>query len=115
MSSLITENSKNYFNESNDRYFEKGFLDHIEDHLEYIRNNNRTTTIPIMKVEAVRYIADLDGLLKNKEIPYKLWFTTMRLNGFYAPTDMHEEVTSLLIPSQVTFDELMDKYKRYTD
>lgn len=80
----------------------------IEDHLDYLKQNNRSTPISIAEKDLHKYEYDLFGLLVEYELPRHLHWIVMRLNGMTSPDQFTELNTSLLIPDPSEIDRLKD-------
>jgi hypothetical protein len=79
-------------------YYDDGFRAVIEDHMTYLRSHPTTTTIAIDPNEAYRWVADLFGLLGSRGIPAYMHWIVMRMNHLNAPTEMDENIRTLMVP-----------------
>lgn len=89
-------------------YYTVGFRQLIEDHLEYLKQNNRSTLISINQKDLHKYEFDLIGLLKEYRLPRHMHWIVMRLNGFTSPDQFNESITSLWIPDPSEIERLKD-------
>lgn len=87
-------------------FYTPDFRQLIEDHLEYLKTNNRSTRIQINDKDLHKYEYDLIGLLLEYKLPRHLHWIVMRLNGFTSPDQFTELTTSLLIPEPSEIDRL---------
>lgn len=80
-------------------YYRDSFHAVIEDHLAFLRSHEDTTIMDLQPNEAYRWTADLFGFLNSKGVPSYLHWTVMRMNGMTSPTEMDENVRTLMVPS----------------
>lgn len=78
----------------------------IEDHLDYLRNHESTTTVSIEPQYAFKYQYDFIGLLNYMNFPAHLHWTLMRINGMYRVEDYTSDMLKLIVPSTSELDRI---------
>lgn len=91
-------------------YFEHDFLNMIEDHLTYLREN-KITVEAVSNLQSIKYQGDLYGLLDNLGYQKKYHLAIARVNGFKNSNDFSGEETQLIIPDISYIDILRQIYK----
>jgi predicted NBD/HSP70 family sugar kinase len=79
-------------------FYDDAFRAVLEDHMTYLRIHPGTTTMAVDPNEAYRWIADLFGLLGSRGVPAYMHWVVMRMNNLTSPTEMGENIRTLLIP-----------------
>ena len=89
-----------------DAYYTDSFRNAIEDNLEGLIND--TTTLPRTVAPDVGLANKYDffGLLTEMGIPMAYQWTTMRMNGYQAPSDYQGDVLTILVPSTTVVDNI---------
>lgn len=87
-------------------YYNELFRVEIESHLTYLRHHNETLPVEITPTEAYRFEGDLTGLLLEKGVPKYLHWTVMRINDMTSVTEVSEEITFLLLPSESVVENI---------
>ena len=90
--------------------YEKGFLDLLEDHLQYLRSLSSTKTITLDPSMVLVYAGDFYGYLNEVGIAKQYHWIIMRLNGYFSPAEFDGQKTLFLVPEQKEIDRLIMPY-----
>jgi len=91
-------------------YYTVEFKRVLEDHLDFIKQHSTTTSIAVNPALAFKHEYNLSGYLLAIDIPLKLHWLVMRLNGFFSDTDFIN-VAVLHIPSDRTVQQIKQLYE----
>jgi hypothetical protein len=94
-------------------YYEQGFRNVFEDHLEYIKKNKQTniTTVTVDENTGARFAGDFRGLMLAVNVfPHLHWFN-MRLNGYSSCSDYDGSQLTLELINENLIKELTRTYK----
>lgn len=87
-------------------YYSAKWRNTIENHLVYLRNHAQTRVVPTTELVAYRSRWDLHSLLTEMKIPEKHFWVIMRVNNLNNPTEFHEDITSIIVPSSSAIEQL---------
>lgn len=87
-------------------YYTEAIMNMLEQHIPYLLQGNRTTTIQVEVQRAHQYEYDFYGLLLTFNIPRWMHWITMRLNGMTSPDEYRATMTSILIPDSTVLERL---------
>lgn len=91
-------------------YYDPAFRAILEDHMQLLRLNAKTTTQEVNGMDALRYAGDLYGYLTYNKLPQFLHWVILRMNDFTTPFAFDETVRSLLIPDAGVIDGIKQQY-----
>ena len=95
---------------NNVAYYEQDFRQVLEDHLAYIKAKNNKT-LAVDPLTALRYKGDFFGLLNTFGVqPFMQWIT-MRVNGFVSPTDVTEEIRTVVVIEPAVIRTIFNTHK----
>lgn len=95
-----------------DNYYEEGFIELIEQHLNYFRQSGNYDTIIILDQEGYKYEGDFYGLLNSKDISPNLHYAAVRLNNMRASSDYTGAPGTFLIPNSSVLNTLVKIYNQ---
>lgn len=91
-------------------YYDDKFRAVLEDHLTYLRNHPKTTTVTVSPVDAFKYEGDYYGLLTTLNIPYHFHWLIMRLNGHRSPFSGNEKETQVIVPAESVIEQIRQSH-----
>jgi hypothetical protein len=102
----------NLTTEEVDNDFYRGDLRNVlEDHLTYFRTHPNVGVLELEPALVYKYIYDLYGLLKYKNVPPQYHWLIMRMNLMSNPYEMPENLTTLLIPPYQEVELIKNTFK----
>lgn len=93
-----------------DVYYDPGFRNLLEAHLEWLKVHPQTRTVAIDTGSAHKHQYDFTGLLMEYGVPRHLCWLTLRLNGYANPNEFTEGRETILIPSEGLISQLTIGY-----
>lgn len=90
--------------------FDGEFKQMLEDHLASFISRS-SSVIEIDNSERVRCRGDFYALLTEKAVNRRLFYLTLRINGYADPVEYKGELSEIVIPDQALFESLLQKYK----
>lgn len=112
MSSLLSSPNNSIFNQNIRLYFEKGFIDLVEDHRLYLLSQTDNSTVAVSPLEIEQFGFRIMELFKRKRINEKAWSMIMVMNGIIDNQSYPSGLTQLIIPSSDSIEYLRQLYKR---
>ena len=88
----------------------EGFRNNIEDHLEYLKANTTTETIPVSGLQEIKYQGDFYGLLSDLKVNQDIHWITMRVNDMHSPVEFSGGMDVIKLPSRITLKKLLGRY-----
>jgi hypothetical protein len=89
-----------------DIYYNPSFMRVLDDHMTYLRQHPKTTTMTVQPIQAARYRFDLRGLFIELAIPAQFHYVVMRMNQLTSFQDVPETLTDLLVPDETVVTTL---------
>lgn len=91
-------------------YYDPGFRNVFEDHLNFIINNGSYNIETIDANTAARYAGDWRGLMISMTVqPYLHWFN-MRINGYNSTTEYNKNILEIKIIKDNAIEKLRQGY-----
>lgn len=81
-------------------YYSDSFLKVVEDHLTYLREHNKTFSLPVTPLQASQYRFDLRGLLNELGVSPRYHYIVMRMNYMTSFDQVSEDLIGLLVPDE---------------
>ena len=94
---LINESGNNAY------YYAREYRVQLEFYLDYFNNSNKTIIAAVSNRDQYNYKADFFGYLSAKNIPTKMHYLTMRMNGMVSPLDFGPGVSTIKVPNETEF------------
>lgn len=92
-------------------YYDEGFRQLIEDHLEYLRQHPLTEVIDIDPQTAYKGHGDLISVLQDYGVERRLHWIILRVNGYSSPMEYRQDHLLLKVPSTEVIDGLMRTFR----
>lgn len=92
--------------DGSDEYYNEHFRNCIEDHLQYLNKDGNYTVVNFDNGTAYKYENDFIGLLISLNIPKRLHWITLRLNGLTSPIQYDGTVNFVKTPTESILEEL---------
>lgn len=89
---------------------DSAFKQMLEDHLSTFMVRS-TDILELTPGQVVRCRGDFYAILTENSIDRKLFFITMRINGYHSPTDYEGTKNTITIANRQLFETLLQKYK----
>jgi len=83
-----------------------GFRKVLRDHTPLMLKNGQYTTIKVEPAQADKWVGDLPGLLSELNVPSRLWWPTMIMNGLDVAWADIGSVRLLNVPSESVIQQL---------
>lgn len=83
----------------------------MEDHMTYLRHHESTQPIVVDPVDAYKFEFDLFALFNRYHVPYDLWWVTMRVNDYTAPTDYRGDILVFYVPSKDVISRIIQAHR----
>lgn len=87
-------------------YYQSAFRDVIEMHLPLMLKTGRFTIQDIEPSVAYKNENDFYGLLNDFLMDVNLFWPTLRINGFYEPSEYPADKLAIIIPDSAYLDQL---------
>lgn len=91
-------------------YYDVGFRNMLEDHLEWLHEHANTQQVEIEDPQIIKHKGDFYGLLTELSIPAHLQWLILRINGFMDPAEYDGSLKLVTVPSDTTVDRLRLRY-----
>lgn len=102
--SLMTNPGHPYF-------YEEGWRNLIDQHVEYLLNQPRTVVQNIDPKLGYRFESDLRGYLAQIKVSPHLFYIVLKMNGFKDGSEFGEQTGTLYLPDEQDADKLMAIYR----
>lgn len=91
-------------------FYDQNFRNVIEQHLEYLKSNGRSSTFTVEPKDAYKYEADFFGLLTKLQVRPQYQWIALRLNDMHTPTEYRMEQTTILLPNESQIEKIRSTY-----
>ncbi len=91
-------------------YYSAGFIQTIEDHLSFLRQDAAIRTVVVTEHQNVKYEGDFYGLLDDCGIDKKYHQIVLRVNGFDNSSDYDGELEYFITPDFSEVEEIKSLY-----
>ena len=91
-------------------FYEEKFLQLIEDHLDVLRQSEKTTSADVAAMLSTRYAHDFIGFLNYLQVPNETHPIVIRMNGLKSAEDFDSNFTTILLPHQDDVEQLRQAY-----
>lgn len=92
--------------------YSDGFKIMVETHLNNIRSNANTNSIPLTEEEINKNLYDFYGYLKSINIKMEYWWIILRVNNMHSPDEFDFDKRVIQIPSTRTLDNIKQLYRQ---
>lgn len=93
----------------NNAYYDIGLMDHLEQHLGYIKDQG-LTLVTIKETVAYKHEGNFYGILHELNIPANLHYITMRINDLLNSGDYDGYDTTIKLPEYGIIEQLKAQY-----
>lgn len=83
----------------------------IEDHLQYIINDNATEIEEIPSDIAHKHHGDFYGVLRAMGVDASMYWIIMRVNGYTSPMQYTDDRTTVLVPSSAMINNIITTHR----
>lgn len=93
-------------------YYEKGFYNVVEDHLQWLQDPANSEVHQVSGMEAHRYYGRFYAYLRDvvgKDTP-QYYYPILRVNNMKNPMEFDQKWHHVMIPKDGVMDTLMEKY-----
>lgn len=91
-------------------YYDDGFRNTLESHLEYLRNHANTRKFILEPHIVHRYEFDFFGLCAASRIEDHFHWLVMRMNNLHVPTNFPSDISEILVPDPSVVEQIRQVY-----
>jgi hypothetical protein len=87
-------------------FYDAGFRNVIEDHLEILKTKGQIQNVPIDPHDAYKFEYDFYALLAKHAVPAHMHWIVLRVNDMTTPTEFRSDRLTLLVPDSAQIEKI---------
>lgn len=105
---------KHEVNSGSSIHYDAGMRRYLETYMGWLRDHERTVTLPVDPHQAYKYEGDFYGLLQVLKIPQDQHWLVMRVNDLTNPMDFPQDIQGVMVPDSDVIGRIVQRYRSLT-